>query len=42
MQAHTGALQQLATHQHTNVILTIYLPVCQSMMEVTEKVSSHG
>ena len=26
-------------HQHTNVIVTIYLPVYQSMMEVTEKVS---
>ena len=41
VQAHTGALQQLAksTYQHN---LIIFLLVYQSMMEVTEKVSFHG
>ena len=41
MQAHTGALQQLAP-LHTNAILIIFLLVYQSMMEVAEKVSFHG
>ena len=29
-------------HLHTNEILIIFSLVCQSMMEVTEKVSFHG
>ena len=41
MQAHTGALQQLATST-SNVILTVFSLVFQYMMEVTEKVSFHG
>ena len=42
MQAHTGALQQLATCQHINATLTVFLPEYLYMMEVTEKVSFHG
>ena len=41
MQAHTGALQQLAT-SCINAILTTSLLVSQYMMEATEKVSFHG
>ena len=41
MQAHTGALQQLATstYQHNSIIFSL---LYQFMMEVTEKVSYHG
>ena len=41
MQAHTGALQQLATSTYQRNFDHIFL-VYQSMMEVTEKVSFHG
>ena len=41
MQAHTGALQQLATSP-IDVILIIFLPAYQYMMEVIGKVSFHG
>ena len=41
MQAHTGALQQLATKTYQQILI-IFSLVYQSMMEVTEKVSFHG
>ena len=41
MQAHTGALQQLATSTY-QCNLTTFLPVYLYMMEATEKDSFHG
>ena len=41
MQAHTGALQQLATSTYQHNFDHI-LPVYQYMMEAIEKVSFHG
>ena len=42
MQAHMGALQQLATSTYQPIILIIFLPAYQYMMEVIGKVSFHG
>ena len=39
MQAHTGALHQLTTSTYQHVILIIFLPAYQYMMEVIGKVS---